>query len=103
MIYTDYFEVESLGGTYIVPLSTALAIERALARAATPDWVEFRDVFGTQHRMPALCVYRIAECRPETRAALLGLRPPRQAGAGGGTEAASPDRRPTHDPRRSLA
>jgi hypothetical protein len=68
--FTDYYEVETLRDTFIVPLSTALAIERALDKAATPDWLEFRDVFGARHRVLAVCVYRITECTGETRAAM---------------------------------
>jgi hypothetical protein len=68
--YTDYFEIDALGDSYIVSLSTALAIERALDKAGTPDWLEFRDVFGARHRMLALTVYRISECTRETRARL---------------------------------
>ena len=66
-IYTDYYEVDALGDTYIVSFTTALAIERALDKAATPDWVEFRDVFGQEHRVLALCIYRIRECSRATR------------------------------------
>ena len=68
--YTDYYLVETLSGTFVVALATAFAIERALDRAATPDWLEFRDVFGARHRVLALCVYRITECTRETRAAM---------------------------------
>jgi hypothetical protein len=76
--YTDYFVVETLHDTFIVPLSTALAIERALDEAATPDWLEFHDVFGARHRMLALCVYRISECTGETRAAVRAFRKARK-------------------------
>ena len=65
--YTDYYEIEALGDTYIVPLSTALAIERQLDGCATREWLEFRDVFGVEHRVLALCVYEIRECAAETR------------------------------------
>ena len=68
--YTDYYEIEALGDTYIVPLSTALAIERQLDQCATREWLEFRDVFGARHRLPMQCVYRITESTCETRAAL---------------------------------
>jgi len=66
-IYTDYYEVDALGETYVVSLATAFAIERALDKAASPDWVEFRDVFGKEHRVLALCIYRIRECSGATR------------------------------------
>lgn len=71
--YTDYFEVEALGDTYIVPLSTAHVIERELEKSTVTDWLEFRDVFGARHRLPARCVYRITESTRETRAALREL------------------------------
>jgi len=55
--FTDFYELEALGDTYIVALGTVLAIERQLDQSATPDWLEFRDVFGARHRFPgALCV-----------------------------------------------
>ena len=66
-IYTDYYEVEALGDTYIVSFATAFTIERALDEVATPDWIEFRDVFGKEHRVLALCIYRIRECSRMTR------------------------------------
>ena len=72
--YTDYYEIEALGDTYIVPLSTALAIERQLDNCATREWLEFRDVFGARHRLPARCVYRITESTRATRAALREFR-----------------------------
>jgi hypothetical protein len=76
--YTDYYLVETLNGTFIVPLATALAIERALDGAASPDWLEFRDVFGARHRVLALCVYRITECTRETRAAMRAFQQARR-------------------------
>jgi hypothetical protein len=59
MTYTDYYEIETLTGTYVVSLATAHAIERALHRAVTTDWLEFRDVFGGRQRVLAICVYQI--------------------------------------------
>lgn len=72
--YPDYYEVDALGDTYIVPLSTALAIERQLERCATTDWLEFRDVFGAHHRLPARYVFRVTESTRATRAALREFR-----------------------------
>ena len=72
--YTDYYEIEALGETYIVPLSTALAIERQLDSCTTREWLEFRAVFGARHRLPARCVYRITESTRATRAALREFR-----------------------------
>lgn len=72
--YTDYYEVEALGDTYIVPLSTAHVIERELEKSAVTDWLEFRDVFGARHRLPARYVYRITESTRATRAALREFR-----------------------------
>ena len=66
-LYTDYYEIETLGDTYVVSFTTAFAIDRALADAAAPDWLEFRDVFGKEQRVLALCVYRIRECSRATR------------------------------------
>jgi hypothetical protein len=72
--FTDFYELEALGDTYIVALGTVLAIERQLDQSATPDWLEFRDVFGARHRFPARCVYRITESTRATRAALRAFR-----------------------------
>jgi hypothetical protein len=72
--YTDYYEVEALGDTYIVPLSTALAIERQLDTYGVLEWLEFRDVFGARHRVPARYVYRIRESTRATRAVLHEFR-----------------------------
>jgi len=76
--YTDYYLVETLSDTFVVPLSTALAIERALNKAGSPDWLEFHDVFGARHRVLAACVYRITECTRETRAALRAFKQARR-------------------------
>jgi hypothetical protein len=66
--YTDFYELEAVGDVYIVALSTVLFIERQLDRCGTPDWLEFRDVFGVPHRLPARCIYRISESTRATRA-----------------------------------
>lgn len=68
--YTDYYEVEALGETYIVPLSTAHVIERELEKSAVTEWLEFRDVFGARHRLPSRYVYGVTESSRATRAAL---------------------------------
>jgi len=72
--YTDFYELEALGDTFIVALSTALVIERRLGEGGTPDWLEFQDVFGARHRLPAKCVYRISESTRATRANLRTFR-----------------------------
>ena len=72
--YTDYYELEAFGDTYVVALSTALAVERQLDQCAMPDWLEFQDVFGARHRLPARCVYRISESTRATRAKLRAFR-----------------------------
>ena len=72
--YTDYYELEVHGDTYIVALSTALGIERKVDHATTPDWLEFHDVFGARHRLPARCTYRVSESTRVTRANLRAFR-----------------------------
>jgi hypothetical protein len=72
--FTDFYELEALGDMYIVALGTVLAIERQLDQGAMPDWLEFRDIFGARHRLPARCVYRITESTRTTRAALRAFR-----------------------------
>ena len=72
--YTDFYELEALGDTYVIALSTALAIERRLDQCATPEWLEFHDVFGARHRLPARCVYRISESTRVTRANVRAFR-----------------------------
>ena len=72
--YTDFYELEALGDTYIVSLGTVLAVERQLDQCAMPEWLEFRDVFGARHRLPARCVYRITESTRATRAAVRAFR-----------------------------
>src|ERR1043166_2393285 len=68
--YTDYYEIEAIGDTFIVALSTVLYVERQLDQCDIAGWVEFRDVFGARHRLPARCIYRITESTRETRAAV---------------------------------
>jgi hypothetical protein len=72
--YTDFYELEALGDTYIVSLGTVLAVGRQLDKSVTPEWLEFRDVFGARHRLPARCVYRITESTRATRAAVRAFR-----------------------------
>ena len=72
--YTDFYELEALGDTHIVSLGTVLAVERQLDQCAMPEWLEFRDVFGARHRLPARCVYRITESTRATRAAVRAFR-----------------------------
>jgi len=72
--YNDFYELEALGDTYIVSLGTVLAVERQLDKGATPEWLEFRDVFGARHRLPALCVYPTTESTLATRAAVRAFR-----------------------------
>lgn len=67
--YNEYYEVEALGDTYVVSLSTALYVERELDRCGEPMWLEFRDLFGARHRIPARCVYRITESTRSAREA----------------------------------
>lgn len=74
MSYTDFYEVEAAGDTYIVALSTALAIGAQHNERAAPDWLEFHDVFGARHRLPGRYRYRISESRRVTRAHLRELK-----------------------------
>ena len=67
--YTDYYEVDAYGDTYIVELATALAIERQLDQAGELVWIEFTDVFGARHRLKAQFINRISESTRETREA----------------------------------
>ena len=68
--YMDYYVVDAIGDTYIVELSTALAIERHIDKPGSEVWIEFRDVFGARHRLKTLHICRITESTQETRAAL---------------------------------
>ena len=68
--YNDFYELEALGDTYIVSLGTVLTVERELDRCATPEGLEFLDVFGARHRLPARSGYRISYC---DRSAVIGI------------------------------
>ena len=72
--YNDFYELEALGDTYIVSLGTVLSVERQREQRTPPEWIEFRDVFGVGHRLPARCVYRIGESTHATRATVRALR-----------------------------
>ncbi len=85
-LYTDYYEIEAFGNTYVVPFSTALLVERELDRYGARGWIEFRDVFGARHRLPARCVYRITESTRETRAALRAFEKARREEEKGDTD-----------------
>jgi hypothetical protein len=65
--FTDYFQVDVVGTRYIVPYSTARLIEIHLEAASINTWLEFRDVFGARHRIPARWVYGISELRQADR------------------------------------
>ena len=59
--FTDYYEIEALGETYVVAFSVAAQIERVLERGSATDWLDFQDVRGNRHRIPARHVYRVKE------------------------------------------
>jgi hypothetical protein len=61
--FADYFHVDVVGTSYIVPYSTARLIEIDLETASINTWLEFRDVFGAHHRIPARWIYGISELR----------------------------------------
>ena len=44
--FTDYYEIEALGDTYVVSFATAAHVERRLEECAVTDWIEFRDISG---------------------------------------------------------
>jgi hypothetical protein len=55
--YTDFYELEALGNTFTIALSTALSI----VGDRSSDRLEFQDIFGVRHRLPVRCAYRITE------------------------------------------
>ena len=67
--FTDYYQIDALGDSYIVAFSTALTVERQLEECAITDWIEFTDVFDATHRVPAGFIHRITES-PRGRASL---------------------------------
>jgi hypothetical protein len=59
--YNDYYDVETLGGTYWVAFATAIFVEHCLETAGPLERIEFSDVFGVLHSVPALYIHRITE------------------------------------------
>ncbi|HYC52072.1 MAG TPA: hypothetical protein VEB19_13240 [Gemmatimonadaceae bacterium] len=66
----EYFIVEAYCNGYVVTFETALMIERQLEHCPALRWIEFRDVFGSRHRVLSLHVYHIGESTPQTREAM---------------------------------
>ena len=65
---SEYYVVEAYCNGYVVTFETALMIERRLEHCPALHWIEFRDVFGSRHRILSHHVYHIGESTPETRA-----------------------------------
>ena len=49
--YTDFYQVETFLGTFVVSMSTARHIERCQATYSDFEWIEFHDLSGTPHRV----------------------------------------------------
>ena len=57
--YTDFYQVETFLGTFVVSMSTARYIERALTTYSDLEWIDFHDLSGAPHRVQAQHVVRI--------------------------------------------
>ena len=51
--YTDFYQVETFLGTFVVSMSTARHIESRLAQCSDLEWIDFHDLSGTPHRVQA--------------------------------------------------
>ena len=57
--YTDFYQLETFLGTFVVSMSTARHIEHRLATCSDLEWIEFHDMSGAQHRIQARHISRI--------------------------------------------
>ena len=57
--YTDFYQVETFLGTFVVSMSTAGHIERCLDAYSDLEWIDFHDLSGTPHRIQARYIVRI--------------------------------------------
>ena len=57
--YTDFYEVETFLGTYVVSMATARHIDRCLATYSDLEWVSFHDLSGSPHQIQVRHIVRI--------------------------------------------
>lgn len=58
--YTDFYQVETLLGEFVVSMATARYIERCLATCSDLEWIDFHDLSGAPQRVQAQCIVRIS-------------------------------------------
>ena len=57
--YTDFYEVETFLGTFVVSMATARHIDRCLETYSDLEWVDFHDLSGAPHRIQTRHIVRI--------------------------------------------
>lgn len=57
--YTDFYEVDTFLGSYVVSMATARHIERCLETYSDLEWVDFHDLSGAPHRIQVRHIVRI--------------------------------------------
>ena len=58
--YTDFYEIETSLGNFIVSMATARHVERCLATCSDLEWIDFHDLSGAPQRIQAHHFVRIA-------------------------------------------
>jgi hypothetical protein len=65
----DYWEIETRDNYFVISREVARAVERALSRPLVPQWIVFRVLSGSRHRVRARSIHRVSESTAAQRAA----------------------------------
>jgi hypothetical protein len=57
--YTDFYEVHTFLGMFVVSMATAGHIDRCLEAYSDLEWIDFHDLSGTPRRIQARFIARI--------------------------------------------
>lgn len=58
--FTDFYQVETFLGDFVVSMSTARHIERCLETYSDLQWIDFHDLSGTPQRIQSRHVVRVS-------------------------------------------
>ena len=57
--FTDFYQLETFLGTFVVSMSSARHIEHKLATCSDLEWIGFYDLSGVRHRIQARHIVRV--------------------------------------------
>jgi hypothetical protein len=57
--FTDFYQIETLAGTFVVSMGTARHVEHRLETCSDLESIDFHDLSGVRHRIQARYIARI--------------------------------------------